>query len=130
MQASRLDCPGLPLDAPSKLSLKKLGIGGCHLTVDLSVGVCSFEEVLDPNGMKIDFHSRMILLSQEVIIGLDLHLLTLALVTSKIYFSIICSTLSKDESSFLKILLFLSHQIAQKNNAGAHLQISTNKALG
>ena len=86
------------------------------------MGFCIFEEVLDPNGMKIDFHSQMILPSQEVITRLYFHLLTLALVTFEINFSMIWNTFSKDDTSFLKILLFLSHQIAQITNAGVHFK--------
>ena len=129
MQASRPDCPRLPLDAPSKLSLTKPNVGGCHLIVVLSLGVCNLEGLV-PNGIKIDFHSRMILPSQGVMIGLNLHLLTLALVTSEIKFLMIWSTFSKGETSFLKKFLFLSHQIAQIINAGVHFQIPTKMALG
>ena len=123
VHSSKLDCPGLPLDAPSKLRLTNAGIGDFHLTIDLSILVCNLVDVPDPSEINIDFHSQMIPPSQEVIIGLNLHLLTLALVSSKIDFSMIWSTLSRGDTSFLKIFSFLSHQIAQITNAGTHLLI-------
>ena len=89
MHAPKLSYPRSPLDAPSKLILTNPSIGGHHLIVDLSIRVCNFEDVPNYNGMNIDLHSLMIHPSQEVIIGLDLHLFTLASISLEIDFSII-----------------------------------------